>query len=193
MEYVGMRSIIRYVARIHTMIDSAEVNKAIRRVLSPTLRERGFTKVQTRNNWCHLDDRIWVFVIRSIGGYRLPDDFPSQSLHCQIGIYFWDFPPNPEPALRTMPKVDKDGLIVPREWDCHWRGKMTIIADQSALRRGLRHAQERNRKDVWWVTDDGSNLEDVVEDIKQSFLKKGVRRLKNADRAKILKYWLAEA
>ncbi len=159
------------------MISSAEVNKVIRRVVSPALRERGFTKVQTRNNWCHLDDRIWVLVIRSIGNTGLPDYFPSQSLHCEIGIYFPDFPPHPRPARRTKPKVDEDGLLVPKITDCHWRGNLTLIGDQSQLRQGLRHSQERNRKDVWWVNEDGSNVEDVLEDIKQSFVKKGLRRL----------------
>ena len=174
------------------MMGSAEVkNKVIRRVLSPTLRECGFTKVQTRTNWCHLDDRIWVFVIRSIGYTGLPNYFPTQSLHCEIGVHFKDFPPHPRPPLRTTPKVDKDGLLVPRETECHWRGHLTIINDQSHLCRGLRHPQERNRKDVWWVSKDGSNVEDVVEDIRQSFLKKGLRRLKNVDRSKVLANWTA--
>jgi hypothetical protein len=174
------------------MTDSAEVNKVIRRVISPALRERGFTKTQTRNNWCHLDDRIWVFAIRSIGNTGLPNYFPSQSLHCEIGVYFLGFPPHPRPALRTTPKVDKDGLLVPKITDCHWRGHLTLVRDQSQLRQGLRNLQERNRKDIWWVNEDGSTVEDVVEDIKQSFVKKGLRRLKNADRSKILKYWTAD-
>ncbi|SMQ80698.1 hypothetical protein SAMN05444673_3988 [Bacillus sp. OV166] len=34
------------------MIGSPEVNKVIRKILSPTLKENGFNKVNTRNNWC---------------------------------------------------------------------------------------------------------------------------------------------
>ena len=185
------RYLNRYVAGISEMIGSAEVNKVIRRFVSPALQDRGFTKVQTRNNWRYLDDRIWVFGIRSIGNTGLPDYFPSQSLHCEIGIYFLDFPAHPRPAIRTKPKSDKDGLLAPKITDCHWRGNLTLIGDQSQLRQGLRHSQERNRKDVWWVNEDGSNVEDVVEDIKQSFVKKGLRRLKNADRSKVLKNWTA--
>ena len=82
------------------MVGSSEVNKVIRRVISPVLRECGFTKVRTRHSWRYLEDRIWYFMIKSVGSYFSDvTGYPSQSLVAEYGVYFTDFPPNPRPAL----------------------------------------------------------------------------------------------
>lgn len=171
------------------MISSSTVDKEIRQVVSPLLREHGFTVVRTRNNWRHMEDRIWVFAIRAIGKTGLQNYFPEQSLHCEIEIFFHGFPEHPRPALRTHPKVDKDNRLVPKISECHWRGSLTINNDQSKLRKNIRQKLERTRKDLWWVSEDGSNQEETVADIASSFVRKGLRRLKNAKRATILKNW----
>lgn len=44
-----------------TMICSPDINQVIRKSLSPILKENGFNKVNTRNNWRWIDQCIWVF------------------------------------------------------------------------------------------------------------------------------------
>lgn len=46
------------------MVGSFEINKVIRKILSPTLKENGFNKVNTRHNWSWNDYCILGF------GYR---------------------------------------------------------------------------------------------------------------------------
>jgi hypothetical protein len=149
------------------MIGSPEINQVIRRLLSPTLRENGFSKVKTRNNWGYHDRCIWVLQIRAVGKRTA---FPSMSLGVGLGIYY-DFLPEEIPIKR-----DKDGNLIPEEYLCHIRNELFLAnIDQSRFTKDLHNSAEAARKDVWWVEPDSSNIEEVINDIKLSFLKNGLK------------------
>ncbi len=173
-------------------VGPSEVNKLIRRVVSPALRECGFTKVRTRNNWKYLEDRVWYIMIRSVGSYFSDvTGYPPQSLTAEYGVYFTDFPPNPRPALSTTPKTDKDGLVVPKEHECHYRNSLENISSQKKLRISISSEVERRRTDVWWISPDGSNMEEAVEDIRLSLLQNAIPKMERVEKATLLERWLS--
>lgn len=153
----------------HSMITSGDINKILRRVVVPTLRELGFTKFKGRVAWRYLDDSVWVFHTRAVGSYfSLVTGFPPASLTAELGIFYLDFPNTPSV------EADDDGLPIPKDVHCHTRYGLDNIADQIAVRSQSMSEIERRRRDIWWVEPDGSNAVAVVEDIRQSILEYGV-------------------
>jgi len=174
----------------HKMIGSAEVNKSIRSKISPELKTVGFTKVRTRNNWHYKENVIWYVMFRSVGKYFSDvTGYPSQSLTCEYGAFFTNFPPHRRPALRIEPKPDKDGLLLPKEYECHYRRSLRIINSQHHLKLSLNNSAEKSRTDIWWVSEDGSNIEAVIEDLKSSLMTMAIPDLKSVDEAKVLDSW----
>lgn len=152
------------------MIGSPEVDKIIRKVLSPVLRENGFDKVKTRNNWGYRDPCIWVLNIRAVGVHS----FPSMSVSVSLGIYYKFISPDIPGRLHV--KTDKDGKLIPKEWMGHVRNHL-VLADlnQTCYTKYLHSSAEANRKDIWWIEPDDSNLEAVINDIKLAFLTQGMQ------------------
>ena len=164
------------------MIGSPEVNKEIRRVLSPALKEVGFSKTNTRHNWGWRDSSIWVLDITSVGSYFSDvTGWPPMSVHVELGIYY-DFIPMDWEVNRGT----KDELL-PRAHQCHLRKSLLCTLDQTPRTESLDNPAEWQRKDLWWIEPDGSNVEEVVRDIKRAFLKDGFMwLLKNLDLAAAL-------
>ena len=169
---------------------SSEVNKVIRRILHPEIKAAGFSKVRIRRYWRYLDDRIWHFMIKSVGYYFSEvTGFPPQSLVSEYGIYFLDFPPHPRPALRSTPPYDKDGLMIPKEYNLHFRRSLRAIASQEPFGLSLANRAERERNDVWWISTDGLNVESAVEDLGHALIKQAIPDLENVDKGRVLKAW----
>jgi len=159
------------------MVGSPEVNKIIRKIISPALRQYGFTKVKARNYWLYRENEIWYIVIKSVGSYfSQVTGFPSQSVSVSYGIYFTNMP-----SLAT-PKIDKDGLAVPKEYECQFRGSIENIVCQKHLRKDFGSEPERNRKNIWWISNDGSNIDDAIEDIKNSLMANAIPDMESASK-----------
>jgi len=91
-----------------------------------------------------------------------------------MGIFYLDFPAPANPAHQVNPKTDKDNLLIPSESECHTRYPLQVLADQADLRDSVHNEIERSRDDVWFVANDATNVEHVVEDIERSILEFGV-------------------
>lgn len=157
-----------------TTIGSPEINKIIRKKLSPVLKESGFTKVNTRHNWAWIGNSIWVLDITAVGKYFSDvTGWPPMSIHVELGIYY-DF----IPAIDKYLKIDGQGKFLPKAHQCHLQYELFSNLDQSEYLSSLDNPVEQTRKDLWWIEPDGSNVEKVVEDIKQSFLNEGYDWLK---------------
>lgn len=63
-------------------------------------------------------------------------------------------------------------------YQCHIQKSLNCILDQSKYTNHLDNPAERERKDIWWIESDGSNVEEVIADIKQSFLNDGLKWFK---------------
>jgi len=151
------------------MIGSPEINKVIRKSLSPILKENGFNKVNTRNNWRWIDQCIWVLKISAVGNYfSKVTGWPPMSIHVELGIYYV-FIPNIEEI-----KKGTNGELLPKEYQCHLREELNCNLDQSNYTRHLDNPADRTRNDIWWVEPDGSNVDEVIKDIGKSFVEKGL-------------------
>ncbi len=153
------------------MISSPEINKLLRKTLSPVLRENGFSIVQARKAWGWHSHCIWVLDIRAVGNYfSQVTGWPPMSVGVWTGIYY-DFIPQEGPSV----DVDTKGRPYPAEVACHIRSHLQTSLDQDRYQSRLPSSAERKRKDIWWVAPNGDNIGDVVEDIARCFLTQGVR------------------
>ncbi|ALS74117.1 hypothetical protein AUC31_02085 [Planococcus rifietoensis] len=160
------------------MIGSSEINKMIRKKLTPVLKGSGFTKVNTRHNFSWLDDCIWVLDITAVGKYFSDvTGWPAMSIHVNLGIYY-----NFIPSIDDSIEVEENGKFSPKSHQCHLQLELLSTLDQDRYISSLSNAAEQKRKDLWWIEPDGSNLEEVIENVRQSFLTEGIDWLiKNTD------------
>lgn len=148
---------------------SALLNKPLRHRVAPLLREAGFQQVDARNAWSWRDDCICVFNIRSVGRYFSEvTGWPPGSVCVWLGVFF-TFTPRPSGM-----KHDEQGRLCPPEHMCHMRSGLKRGLDQSARIRTLHNPAERQRTDVWWVEPDGSNADEVAQDIAASVVAQGL-------------------
>jgi hypothetical protein len=143
------------------VIGSPEINKIIRRVVSPALRETGFMHVQTRNNWAWYDDVVWVFKIRAVGHhFSSVTDWPPMSVCVWLSTFYTFFPTEP------WIKRDDTGRLLPKESIGQMRSHLSCTLDQSRIKANLKAWPEKQRTDIWGIEPDGSNVEEVIETIK---------------------------
>lgn len=152
------------------MIGSPEVNKVIREILSPVLKVNGFSKVNTRNNWAWIDHSIWVLNITAVGKYFSDvTGWPPMSIHVDLGMYYNFIPMNNDRI-----KIDEGARLFPKSHQCHLQGELHSTLDQTQYMSSLSNPAEQKRKDLWWIEPDGSNIEEVIKNVKQSFLTDGI-------------------
>jgi hypothetical protein len=151
------------------MIGSSEINKSIRKIISPTLRENQFSKVRTRNNWRYLEKCIWVFNIRAVGNhFSQVTGYPPMSVVVNLGCYYTFFPSS------NFVKVDKDGLLIPAEYLCQSRIQLSNHDINRHSRHSVYNTVNENRDDIWLITPDGENVDIMVQDICDSFNFQGI-------------------
>ncbi len=157
------------------MIGSPDINKIIRKTLSPTLKETGFNKVNTRHNWAWIDQCIWVMDITAVGKYFSDvTGWSPMSIHVVLGIYYDFIPPEDDDI-----KVGTNGELFPKYLQCHLQKNLHCNIDQSKYINHIDHRAEKERNDIWWIEPDGSNLIEVINDVKTSFLNDGLKWLRN--------------
>ena len=156
------------------MITSTEINKSFRTVLSPILKENGFSKIESRKSWGWHSECIWVFDIKAVGNYFSEiTGWPPMSICVSLGVHCEFL------AQQVEIKRDNRGLSLPKQEQCHFRNNLSCWLDQSKYTTELSNPAERNRKDIWWIESDGSNLAEVIEDVKKSLLMEGLSWLNN--------------
>lgn len=139
---------------------SSIINKAFRGHLSPALRTAGFEKVDARNGWAWKKDCIWVLTVRAVGSYfSAVTGWPPSSVGVSLGAYY-PFIPRPKPV-----KNDKDGRLIPAEYECHMRSHLERRLLQDNRVTILNNPAERSRQDLWWIDRDGANADEVALDI----------------------------
>ena len=131
----------------------------------------GFTKIKGRNAWGWHGDCIWVFNISSLPKvFSLTSKWPAYSLTVRIGIYYTFLPPF------GQVKVDENDLLYPREYECNRRAELTCSYDQLKYTKcKISIDIDRDRNDIWWIESDGSNIDEVINDINSQFLRYAVK------------------
>lgn len=150
---------------------SAIVDRSLRREVSPLLRKAGFQSVAARHAWSWRDDCILVFDVRAVGThFSQVTRWPPGSVGVSLGVYY----PFAEPVPASDIKTDRRGRLSPAEYQCHIRADLHRVALEpvrpSALPRYARRAT-----DLWWVKPDGSNADEVADDIALALSRKGLR------------------
>ena len=164
---------------------SAHVNRALRASVWPRLRSEGFESRTARAAWRYWDGGVEVVDVQSIGPEWDAVGCTSYSFGAQVGswpAYFAD---------EGTPPIGKDGRPRPRYWNCplNFTAHKTIsqpwfqafahepspsMTDAARKHReGLRavlRADVHERPDIWYVLEDGSNLDEVVADLLQVVL-----------------------
>ncbi|GIN40662.1 MULTISPECIES: DUF4304 domain-containing protein [Heyndrickxia] len=153
------------------MIVRNKIDKKLKRILYPVLKEYGFESINNRRYYAVHDNCTWVISINHIGKYYSElSGWPAQSLNVTIGIYF-DFIP---------PIIEFNKF--PNHYDC--QVQMELCCVNEGENNG--NKPDREKETIWWFWSNGKNIEDVINNIKYSFLKTGLPWLKkysNIERA----------
>ena len=131
-------------------MDSTEVNKRIKAVIWPLMRDSGFSQFTSRTAWRYGPQRIDVVNFQSFNSY----------LANSVGCTTYSFCVRLGSSFEAIPKWErvkrKDGLLRPEEYECHFRIALQKSVTQPKLKR----------RDVWYVDPAGENLEMVIADAK---------------------------
>ncbi len=128
-------------------MDSKDVNKAITRTIKPILKVAGFTRSTARTFWRHNEDRVQVVNFQSFNSYLAEGvGCTTYSFAINLGIFFLCIP---QQHVR-----EKDGLLLPEEYRCHLRRRLLKNITQAEL----------PRRDTYYVSPDGSNLDLTIDD-----------------------------
>jgi hypothetical protein len=139
-------------------VNSYVVNKAIRRLIWPLLREAGFTQFTARYAWRYATGKIDVVNFQSFNSY-LADGLrcTTFSFSVNLGCSF-----DAIPKRATVERIN--GYLRPREWECHFRLRLQKTISQPELQR----------TDIWYVDPSEQNLEIVIEDAKRAIMEIGL-------------------
>jgi hypothetical protein len=126
-------------------LNSRVVNKAIKAIIKPLLKEYGFTKFTARNSWRLGEHQIDVLNFQSFNSY-LADRIGSTtySIAVNLGCYITVIPELPTWACRQ-----ENGYLLPQEYACHFRRQLLKSIKQPEL----------ERKDIWYVDPEGKYLD----------------------------------
>jgi hypothetical protein len=139
-------------------VDSSIVNKEIRRVVWPVLRNAGFTQFTARSAWRYVPSKIDVVNFQSFNSY----------LAHGVGCTTYSFALNLGCSFDTIPRLktveQKKGHLRPKEWECHFRFRL-----HKAIRQ-----PELERTDTWYVDPAGQYLKAAIEDARKAILETGL-------------------
>ena len=128
-------------------MDSRDVNKRIRAVVWPALKERGFEKRSTRTAWRQRAQCVDVINFQSFNSYTASGlGCTTFSFGVNLGIYF--------PCIADRAWSKTPSREWPQEFECHLRKTLIKRLPQPTF----------PRLDIWFVDREGSNLEDVIDD-----------------------------
>ena len=134
--------------RCRECMDSKEVTKAINSKIRPFLKGKGFKNYSGRTYWRYGEDQIDILNFQSFNSYNAD----------VIGCTTYSFALNLAVTLNYIPfehaVKEKNGLSRPEEYQGHFRKHITKGLQQSEL----------ERKDIWYVQENGTNLTEVIED-----------------------------
>ena len=134
-------------------MNSREVNKEIKEQIKPWLKEQGFQRITARNAWRTSEDAIEVLNFQSFNSYNASVmGVTTYSFSVNLGVYY--------KFTNVRPWANYEELKEPKCPECH--------AVRSVLKGQKQN--ETNSQCVWFVAEDGSNLEEVIADAKQEII-----------------------
>ena len=148
------------------MIGSKEVNRIIKSIIHPTLKENEYSAIQSRKAWRHFDNKVYHFLISSVGSYfSNVTGFPPMSISSSINIFYLNFPDG-----KVAEKYDKKDRPLPKQTECHFRFPLEKNDYQVEYTKTIQNSIERKRRDVWWIEPNGNNIVEVILDLQKTLL-----------------------
>jgi hypothetical protein len=140
-------------------MDSKDVSAELRSEVRPLLRERGFQQFTSRYAWRVLGDHVDVVNFQSFSDQKARSlGCSSYSFAVNVGCYLRGIG-----SSRTFPSVAVSNGKLPREYECHFRGKVTRSLEQPEL----------SRRDIWYVDPEGRYLAKAVHDVRMALERNG--------------------
>jgi len=140
-------------------MDSKIVTKSIKNTLVPLLKEHGFTVFTQRAAWRDCGSKIDVIKFQSLNSHDAAIfESTTFSLIVSLGIYFKCIPD------RFSKLKEKSDLVLPKEYECHFRRLLHKSIAQKEL----------PRKSIWHIDSEGDNLEIVIQDVKNQLITQGL-------------------
>src|SRR5262245_7212187 len=148
--------------RVTPAVDSKLVNKRIRAEIWPLMKKEGFSKFTARTAWRLADHRIDVLNFQSFNSYNASVmDITTYSFAINLGSFFSDVP-------REHRKEGfgwGEGLKLPAEYDCDFRGRLRKTLDQEGM----------GGRSIWYVDPGGRYLEPVIADTRAVIARDALR------------------
>ena len=137
-------------------MDSNAVNKRIRGEIRPLLREAGFAHFTGRTSWRHSEHQIDVVNFQSFNDYNASIiGCTTYSFAVNLGCYLLEVP-------ESFPSVKrKDGLALPQEYNCHFRGRVHRQIEQPELRTD----------EIWYIDPEAKYLNKALHDVRMALLR----------------------
>lgn len=148
-------------------MDSKVITRELRAVVRPMLEDAGFTVFRGRDAWRPLGDQTWVVNFQSFNAHVAEGvGCTTYSFCVRLGLHLAD-------DVRSPRAVD---VAFPKEYESSFR-----FTGLKRLRQPYFHpwgqAKATDRRDVWFVREDGSNLAEVVGDARDVIAASGLRQL----------------
>ncbi len=173
-------------------IESRDLNRRLRATLWPALKAHGFTERTERVAWRYAGDDIDVVELQAVGQNAEATGCPPLSLSVYVATY-------PRFLERDDGIPLRDGRLRPHYWHCDpfrvamektlaqpWfrpfserRDNRTLSSfrlHRDALKR-LIDPKVHDRADIWYMRDDGSNLNENLRDLTAVVLTDGLALL----------------
>jgi hypothetical protein len=155
-------------------MDSKDVSAELRREIRPLLREHGFQQFTSRYAWRVLGDRVDVVTFQSFSDQKARSlGCTSYSFAVNLGCYLRGIG-----SSRTFPSVAVSSGKLPREYECHFRGRVTRRFEQPEL----------PRRDIWYVDPQGRYLSKAAHDVRMALAGNGLEWFRAfEDRSQVLR------
>jgi hypothetical protein len=146
-------------------LDGRQVRRALSTRLRPELRDLGFDKFDVRHSWRRNTSCVDLITFRFISNYDSPiEGCPTLSFRCIVGVYY--------------PITDDR----PQEWATEYNQTFSAWLGKTIHQPYFRqHAVGNDRPNTWFVFEDGSNLDAVVDDAAQALLSQGIPFIERLD------------
>jgi hypothetical protein len=130
-------------------MNSNVVTRAIRREIWPLLRREGFETFAGRSAWRHSENKVDVVNFQSFNSYLAEEvGCTTFSFSLNLGCFLTPIPT----ALTKV--TTKNGVHLPREFECHFRRRLLKTIHQPKLKRA----------DTWLIGDEGEYLAESIAD-----------------------------
>lgn len=147
-------------------MDSRRVNKAIKEVIKPVLVKNGFTRFTSRSAWRDSEETVEIINFQSFSSYLAEGvGCTTYSFAINLGVYYKCF--------EKTPWFKGEARHLPNDYQCLSRKRLDKQIKQAKLFHPYGNYNNKDISDIWYILENGSNLNEVIEDAKETIITYG--------------------